>query len=85
MVKANTKVELHAPKDSFTFKSGARGLVDQIQEFTFSHVFDEKITQKDFFDATVLPLVKDILDGQNGLCFTYGVTNSGKVRLIYYQ
>lgn len=30
------------------------------------------------FDGTVKGLVKDVLEGQNSLVFTYGVTNAGK-------
>lgn len=30
------------------------------------------------FDGTVRGLVKDVLEGQNSLVFTYGVTNAGK-------
>lgn len=30
------------------------------------------------FDGTVRSLVKDVLEGQNSLVFTYGVTNAGK-------
>ncbi len=29
-----------------------------------------------------MPLVKDVLEGQSGLLFTYGVTNSGKTYTI---
>lgn len=46
--------------------------------YTFSHVFPPDITQSDFFGKTTLPLVRDALEGRNGLLFAYGVTNSGK-------
>lgn len=75
-------VELHAPTDSFSFKSSTRGLSNQSYEFSFTHVFQDNTQQKEFFDETMLPFVKDILDGQNGLVFTYGVTNSGKTYTI---
>ncbi|KAF8761324.1 Kinesin protein [Rhizoctonia solani] len=35
-----------------------------------------------FFASTTLPLVKDLLSGENGLVFAYGVTNSGKTFTI---
>lgn len=35
-------------------------------------------SQAAFFHDTTLPLVRDVLHSQNGLIFTYGVTNSGK-------
>jgi kinesin family member 20 len=46
--------------------------------FTFSHVFPPNTDQSTFFLRTTLPLIKDVLEGQNGLLFAYGVTNSGK-------
>ncbi|KAG9005404.1 hypothetical protein FRB94_010883 [Tulasnella sp. JGI-2019a] len=46
--------------------------------YTFSHVFDPTISQSQFFADTTLPLVKDVLTGDNALMFAYGVTNSGK-------
>ena len=50
--------------------------------YTFSHVFPPATTQSDFFGKTTLPLVRDALEGQNGLLFAYGVTNSGKTHTI---
>ena len=72
-------VLLSAPRDSFTFKSSIRGIAEQNHQFSFSKVYDEKISQKDIFDDAMLGYVKDFLDGINCLVFTYGVTNSGKV------
>lgn len=71
---------LNAPKDSFTFKNEKRGR-EVTHRFTFSHVFGAETTQKEFFDSTSLDMVRDFMDGQNCLVFTYGVTNSGKVSL----
>ena len=50
--------------------------------YTFSHVFPPETIQSDFFGKTTLPLVRDVLEGQSGLLFTYGVTNSGKTYTI---
>lgn len=50
--------------------------------YTFSHVFPPNTSQSDFFTKTTLPLVRDVLQGQNGLLFTYGVTNSGKTYTV---
>lgn len=50
--------------------------------YKFSHVFLPSDRQADFFAKTTLPLVQDLLDGQNGLIFAYGVTNSGKTYTI---
>ncbi|KAI0666331.1 P-loop containing nucleoside triphosphate hydrolase protein [Trametes maxima] len=50
--------------------------------YTFSHVFPPDTQQPEFFAKTTLPLVRDVLEGRNGLLFTYGVTNSGKTYTI---
>ena len=50
--------------------------------YTFSHVFPPNTTQSEFFTKTTLPLVQDVLQGQNALIFTYGVTNSGKTYTV---
>ena len=50
--------------------------------YKFSHVFLPETRQAEFFTKTTLPLVRDLLDGQNGLLFAYGVTNSGKTYTI---
>lgn len=50
--------------------------------YTFSHVFPPSTNQGDFFTKTTLPLVRDALEGQNALLFTYGVTNSGKTYTV---
>lgn len=54
----------------------------QAQNYTFNHVFPPETDQADFFQHTTLPLVQGLLQGQNGLIFTYGVTNSGKTYTI---
>jgi hypothetical protein len=48
------------------------------ERYKFSKIFTSKVHQQDFFKRTTLPLVDDVLRGQNGLIFAYGVTNSGK-------
>ncbi|KAG9102179.1 hypothetical protein FS749_013382 [Ceratobasidium sp. UAMH 11750] len=50
--------------------------------YTFTHVFPPDTLQPEFFASTALPLVKDLLNGENGLAFAYGVTNSGKTWTI---
>jgi kinesin family protein 20 len=74
----------HAPSSSHTFKNSAQyGKLERIHhKFTFSHIFDDKTSQKEFFDETVLSTVKEFIDGQNCLVFTYGVTNSGKTYTV---
>lgn len=67
-----------APEDSKVFKASNRGVGESVQHFTFTKIFDEKTNQNDFYHQTAHPLVKEFVNGQNGLIFTYGVTNSGK-------
>ncbi|KAG8715291.1 hypothetical protein FRC11_004801 [Ceratobasidium sp. 423] len=50
--------------------------------YTFTRVFPPDTLQPEFFASTTLPLVRDLLNGENGLVFTYGVTNSGKTYTI---
>lgn len=59
-----------------------RGSCKTTTRYTFSHIFNENTTQKDFFSSTMLGLVKDFIDGQNCLVFSYGVTSSGKTYTI---
>ncbi|KHJ42142.1 kinesin motor domain protein [Trichuris suis] len=44
----------------------------------FTCVFDEFSTQKMVFDRAAFELVEGLLQGKNGLLFTYGITGSGK-------
>lgn len=46
--------------------------------YTFTHVFPPTTQQPEFFVKTTLPIVRSLLDGEDGLLFAYGVTNSGK-------
>ncbi|KAL4221164.1 hypothetical protein ACF0H5_019423 [Mactra antiquata] len=75
-------VSTNPPKDSHFFKNMSRGSCKTTTKYTFSHVFSETTTQKDFFGSTMLDLVKDFIDGQNCLVFSYGVTSSGKTYTI---
>ncbi|KAF9650694.1 kinesin-domain-containing protein [Thelephora ganbajun] len=56
--------------------------VSQTSTYSFSHIFPPTTLQSDFFTRTTLPLVQDLLQGQNALLFTYGVTNSGKTYTV---
>ncbi|NP_001088540.1 uncharacterized protein LOC495414 [Xenopus laevis] len=73
---------LRAPKDSFAMKNTERGLGQSVHKFTFSQIFGPEVDQKQFFDGTMRQVVKDALNGQNWLIYTYGVTNSGKTYTI---
>ncbi|XP_069507663.1 kinesin-like protein KIF20A isoform X2 [Ambystoma mexicanum] len=73
---------LRAPKDSMTMKNSERGIGQGVQRFTFSQIFGPDVDQKQFFEGTMKQVVKEALNGQNWLVYTYGVTNSGKTYTI---
>jgi kinesin family protein 20 len=77
-------VSVHPPKTSFTFKHQSRNAItaETIQRFTFSRVFGPETNQRNFFQETSLNVVKDFINGQNCLVFSYGITNAGKVYYI---
>ncbi|CAF0834960.1 unnamed protein product [Brachionus calyciflorus] len=65
---------LQIPECSASYRSG------QIKQlvYSFTQIFDDQTSQKQLFEQVALPLVQDLLNGKNGLLFTYGVTGSGK-------
>lgn len=55
----------------------------QILIFSFNHkIFGPETTQQQFFECSMKKMVKDVLQGENRLLYTYGVTNSGKTYTI---
>ncbi len=50
--------------------------------YKFCQVFGPDTKQADLYSATAQPLVKGLFEGQNGLIFAYGPTNSGKTYTI---
>ncbi|OZJ05239.1 hypothetical protein BZG36_02293 [Bifiguratus adelaidae] len=52
------------------------------EHYRFTKIFNEGTSQQEFFAHTTMPLVENVLKGQNGLIFAYGVTNSGKTYTI---
>ncbi|XP_077992075.1 uncharacterized protein LOC144446196 [Glandiceps talaboti] len=73
---------MRAPEESFAFKNSVRTHRELNHKFTFTNIFKAETSQKKFFDETMLGVVKDFVDGQNCLVFTYGVTNAGKTYTI---
>ena len=41
-------------------------------DFNFDHIFDEEASQEDIFNTCCVPIIKNVLDGQNGTLFAYG-------------
>ncbi|KDR84859.1 hypothetical protein GALMADRAFT_52618, partial [Galerina marginata CBS 339.88] len=80
---SDTTVNMTDPQDPQNSRSKYRfSTVPPSSLYTFSHIFPPNTTQSEFFTTTTLPLVQDVLTGQNGLLFTYGVTNSGKTYTV---
>lgn len=51
---------------------------DKIHQLYFDGVFDETYSQQRVFEASCLPIVKDVLEGNNASLFVYGQTGTGK-------
>lgn len=78
-VNANPYIELKGDKDVLLQPApDNRGVPKPAQVFSFDRVFAPESTQAEFFNQTARPLVEKLLHGENGLLFSYGVTNSGK-------
>uniref|UniRef100_UPI00358FDEAA kinesin-like protein KIF23 n=1 Tax=Myxine glutinosa TaxID=7769 RepID=UPI00358FDEAA len=67
-----TTVLVHPPHASTTFHNHKE------LQYTFKKVFPSHVQQEEVFDVTAKLLVQDLLQGKNGLLFTYGVTGAGK-------
>ncbi|KAI9484744.1 kinesin motor domain-containing protein [Zychaea mexicana] len=68
------EVSMTPPEDSNAYRTRNRAP----ERYKFTKIFTDSVTQQDFFNKTTLPLVRDVLTGENALVFAYGVTNSGK-------
>lgn len=82
LIENSEKLVLRAPKASFAMKSSERGIGQAMHKFTFTQIFDPETPQKMLFDAVMKNLVKESLEGQNCLVYTYGVSNSGKTYTV---
>ncbi|KAJ7406227.1 Kinesin-like protein KIF20A [Willisornis vidua] len=81
-IESSETLLLKAPKNSFTMRSTERGVGQAAHRFSFSRIFGPDVGQKLFFDETMKQVVNDVLNGQNCLVYTYGITNSGKTHTI---
>lgn len=73
---------LKAPKESWNMRTAERGITQSMHKFSFSKIFGPQTTQQQFYECTMKKMVKDVLQGENRLLYTYGVTNSGKTYTI---
>ncbi|PWY97103.1 kinesin-domain-containing protein [Testicularia cyperi] len=95
-VVSDTEVLMHPPTQT-AYSSSRPGIRARLNsnapptKYIFSKVFGgpkataeqaEQASQSNFFRQTTLPLVDELLQGQSGLIFTYGVTNSGKSHTV---
>ncbi|KAF7643035.1 hypothetical protein LDENG_00246160 [Lucifuga dentata] len=73
---------LQAPKESQNMRTAERGITHSMHRFSFSKIFEPETTQQQFYEHTMKKMVNDVLQGENRLLYTYGVTNSGKTYTI---
>ncbi len=92
-VKPRTSLDIQLKQaECFHFEDGGQELLaiaprqsksktaaSKNDKFTFTRIFGPDATQLELFEETLLPSLKDFLDGQNCLVFTYGITNSGEL------
>lgn len=50
----------------------------QLNYFKFNKIFDESTEQWPVVETCAIPLLRDLILGDNSLLFTYGITSSGK-------
>lgn len=62
----------------FLDKGVALNYKEKIYQFHFDGIFDETVNQQKVFDIACLPIVKDVLAGNNAALFVYGQTGTGK-------
>ncbi|XP_031725122.1 kinesin-like protein KIF20A isoform X1 [Anarrhichthys ocellatus] len=73
---------LKAPKESQNMRTAERGITHSMHKFSFSKIFGPETTQQQFYESTMKKMVKDVLQGENRLLYTFGVTNSGKTYTV---
>ncbi|OEU06917.1 kinesin-domain-containing protein, partial [Fragilariopsis cylindrus CCMP1102] len=59
-----------------------KGKTKSKQIFQFDNVFTSFSTQEDIFEATLQPIIKDVLNGYESTVFAYGQTGTGKTHTM---
>lgn len=59
-------------------KGVALNYKDKIHQYYFDGIFDETYNQQKVFESACLPIVQDVLNGNNASLFVYGQTGTGK-------
>lgn len=72
-IASSTTIIVTPPETAINFRN-----VSKVIQTSFSKVFGDDTTQKEVFNVVALPLVTNLINGENSLLFTYGVTGSGK-------
>ncbi|KAL2733466.1 kinesin-like protein KIF23 isoform X1 [Vespula maculifrons] len=72
-IASSTTIIVTPPETAINFRN-----VSKVIQTSFSKVFGDDTTQKEIFNVVALPLVTNLINGENSLLFTYGVTGSGK-------
>ncbi|KAJ8281862.1 hypothetical protein COCON_G00043810 [Conger conger] len=73
---------LRDPRDGFNTKTSERGAFQSAHKFTFTQILGPDATQQDIFESTMKQTVRDVLQGESRLLYTYGVSNSGKTYTV---
>ncbi|KAJ0061960.1 hypothetical protein NL108_014708, partial [Boleophthalmus pectinirostris] len=82
LVQDEKSLLLKAPKESQNMRNAERGIAQSMHKFSFSKIFGPDTTQQQFYEHTMKTMVKEVLQGENRLLYTYGVTNSGKTYTV---
>lgn len=72
-IASSSSIIITPPETAINFRN-----VSKVIQTSFSQVFGDDTTQKEIFHVVALPLVINLINGENSLLFTYGVTGSGK-------
>ena len=73
-IETDYQIALNAPKESQAYKNSVNGMGKMTHRYTFTKIFKPETDQKEIFSSIVCPKVKDFMEGQNQLLFTYGAT-----------
>ncbi|KAF7264077.1 kinesin family member pavarotti [Rhynchophorus ferrugineus] len=68
--------------DTLTLTGNCSKILRKEIQYKFKHIFTAFSTQAEIFSHIAYPLLEDLLNGKNGLLFTYGVTGSGKTHTL---
>jgi kinesin family protein 18/19 len=53
-----------------------------LSEYAFDAAFDERSTQRQVYEITTKPYLKNLIDGYNVTVFAYGATGAGKTHTM---